>query len=159
MVLNTTYSSGRVGTKMAHITVVVRCFTGYKYLLRLVLITISQFFFLSHLGFAFLALHKPSMEDKRGTKHSRSPSKEGSPSPSGVNTPPPALSGSPPPLKSPLEISSRCSNSPMWELGGSSGKAPVLDLSSSSDEEDLISDVSCDEEFVRRLLVTSTATS
>jgi hypothetical protein len=35
--------------------------------------------------------------------------------------------------------------------GGTSGKAPVVDLSSSSDEEGLINDVSRDEEFIRRL--------
>jgi hypothetical protein len=34
---------------------------------------------------------------------------------------------------------------------GSSGKAPVVDLSSPSDEGDLIADVSHDEEFTRRL--------
>jgi hypothetical protein len=35
--------------------------------------------------------------------------------------------------------------------GGSSGKAPAVDLSSSSDEECLITDTSCDEEVARRL--------
>jgi hypothetical protein len=35
----------------------------------------------------------------------------------------------------------------------------VVDLSSPSDEGDLIADVSRDEEFTRRLLVTSTVTS
>jgi hypothetical protein len=34
---------------------------------------------------------------------------------------------------------------------GPSGKALVVDLSSSSDQEGLIVDTSCDEEFVRRL--------
>jgi hypothetical protein len=34
---------------------------------------------------------------------------------------------------------------------GSSGNAPVVDLSSSSNEGDLITDVSRDEEFTRRL--------
>jgi hypothetical protein len=34
---------------------------------------------------------------------------------------------------------------------GSSRKAPVVDLSSSSDDGDLITDVSRDEEFTRRL--------
>jgi hypothetical protein len=38
------------------------------------------------------------MEDKRGTKCARSPSKKGSPSSSDAPTPPPAPSGSPPPL-------------------------------------------------------------
>jgi hypothetical protein len=42
---------------------------------------------------------------------------------------------------------------PLTSVGarGSSGKAPVVDLSSSSDEEDLITNVSRDEEFARRL--------
>jgi hypothetical protein len=91
------------------------------------------------------------MKDKRGTKRARSPSKEGSPSPDGAKTPPPMPSSSPPPLKSPLDVSSHCPHSPVWEKGGSSKKVPVVDLSSSSDEGDLIADVSRDEEFARRL--------
>jgi hypothetical protein len=91
------------------------------------------------------------MEDKRGTKHARSPSKEESPSPSGAKTPLLAPSGSPPPLKSLSEISSHCPSSPVWEQWGSSGKALVVDLSSSSDEGDLIVDVSRDEEFARSI--------
>jgi hypothetical protein len=134
MIIERTHSSGRMGTKTMPIIVVARCFTGYKYLLRLALVIISQFFFLSCLGFTFLALHSQSMEDKRGTKHARSPSKEGSPSPDGTETPPPAPSGSPPPLTSPSEVSSHCRRSPMWEQRGSSGKTLVVDLSSSSDE-------------------------
>jgi hypothetical protein len=39
----------------------------------------------------------------------------------------------------------------VFEQGGSFGKAPVVDLSSSSDEECLIPDTSRDEEFPRRL--------
>jgi hypothetical protein len=89
------------------------------------------------------------MEDKRGIKRARSPSKEGSPSPDGAKTPPSAPSGSPSPLMSPLEVSSCCHCSPVLEQGGSSGKTPVVDLSSSSDEGDLIADVSQDEEFAR----------
>jgi hypothetical protein len=90
------------------------------------------------------------MEDRRGTEHARSPSKEGSPSPDGAKTPPPTPSGPPPLLTSPSEVSSRCPHSPVWEQGGSFGKAPVVDLSSSSDERDLIADVSWDEDFARR---------
>jgi hypothetical protein len=86
--------------EMTPITVVARCFTGYKYLIRLALITIFQFFFLSRLGFTFLSLCSQSMEDKRGTKRVRSPSKKGSPSPDGAKTPLLATSGSPPPLMS-----------------------------------------------------------
>jgi hypothetical protein len=42
---------------------------------------------------------------------------------------------------------------PLTSVGarGSSRKAPMVDLSSSSDEGDLITDVSRDEEFARRL--------
>jgi hypothetical protein len=91
------------------------------------------------------------MEDKRGTKHARSPSKEGSPSLDGAKTPPSTPSGSPPPLTSPSEVSSRRPHSPVLEQGGSSRKTPVVDLSSSSDEENIIADVSRDDVFVRRL--------
>jgi hypothetical protein len=145
-----THSSGRAETKMAPITVAVRRFIGYKYLLHLALITISHSSFLSWLGFTFLVLRLQSMDDKRGTKRARSHFKEGSPSPDGAKTPPPAPSGSPPPLTSPPEVSSHCPRSPVWEQGGSYRKAPVVDLSSSSDEGDLIVDVLRDEEYTRR---------
>jgi hypothetical protein len=151
MVLEMMHSSGCAGAKRMLVTVVARCFTGYKYLLHIALITISQSFFLSPLGFIFLALRSPSMGDKRGTKRARSPSKEGSPSLSGVKTPPPAPSGSPLSLKPLSEVFSRCPCSLVWEQGGSSMKVPVMDLSSSSDEENLIADVSRDEDFARRL--------
>jgi hypothetical protein len=49
------------------------------------------------------------------------------------------------------EVSSHCLRSPVWEQGGSSRKTAVVDLSLSSDEGDLIVDVSWDEEFARRL--------
>jgi hypothetical protein len=39
----------------------------------------------------------------------------------------------------------------VWEQRGSSGKAPVVNLSLSSDEEDIITNVSQNEEFARRL--------
>jgi hypothetical protein len=70
------------------------------------------------------------MEGKRGAKHSRSPSAEGSPLP---------------------EVSSCYPCSPVFEHKGPSGKAPVVDLSSSPDEESLILDTSQDAEFARRL--------
>jgi hypothetical protein len=91
------------------------------------------------------------MKDKRETKRSHSPSKEGSSLPSGGSTPPLALSGSPPPPGSQLEISSHHPRSPVFEQGGPSEKVPAVDLSSSSDEECLIPDTSQDEEFARRL--------
>jgi hypothetical protein len=45
MVLETTHSSGRVGTKTMPIIVATRRFTGYKYLLRLTLKIILHSFF------------------------------------------------------------------------------------------------------------------
>jgi hypothetical protein len=68
------------------------------------------------------------MEDKRGTKHSRSPSQEGSSSSSGSSTPSSALSGSPPLPGSPSEISSCLPCSPVFEQGGPSEKVPMVDL-------------------------------
>jgi hypothetical protein len=91
------------------------------------------------------------MEDKRGTKRSRSPSKEGSSSLSGGSTPLPVLYGSPPPPGSPSKISSRRSCSPVLDQGGPSEKVLVVDLCSSSDEEGLIPDTSRDEEFAKKL--------
>jgi hypothetical protein len=91
------------------------------------------------------------MVDKRGTKRSLSPSKEGSSSLSSGSTPPSTLSRSPLPPESLLEISSCRPCSPVFEQGGSSEKVPMVDLSSSSDEEGLIPDTSRDEEFTRRV--------
>jgi hypothetical protein len=91
------------------------------------------------------------MEDKRGTKRARSLDKEGSPVPSDAPTPSSAPSGSLPPLGSPLEVSSRRPHSLVFEQGDSSRKVPVVDLSSSLDEEGLIPDTSRDEELARRL--------
>jgi hypothetical protein len=145
------HSSWHVGTRSTPITVAVRRFTGHKYLLRLALITISHFFFHSRLGFTFLTLRLQAMEDKRDTKRTCSPSKEGSPSPSSAPTPPLAPSRSPPPLGSPPEVSSRRPHSPVFEQGSSSRKAPIVDLSSSLDEEGLIPDTSRDEEFTKNL--------
>jgi hypothetical protein len=91
------------------------------------------------------------MEDKRGTKRSRSPSKEGSSSSSGGSTPSSASSRSPPPLGSLSEFSSRRPYSPVFQQGGPSEKVPVVDLSLSSDVEGIIPDTSRYEEFARRL--------
>jgi hypothetical protein len=91
------------------------------------------------------------MEDKRRTKLSRSTSKEGSSSLSGGLTPPSVLSGSSPPLGSPIEISSHRPCLSVFEQGGPFEKVPMVDLSSSSDEEGLIPDTSHDEEFTWRL--------
>jgi hypothetical protein len=91
------------------------------------------------------------MKDKKGTKCSRSPSKEGSSSLSSVSTPPPAPSRSPPPPGSPSEVSSHRRCSLVFEQGDPSKKIPVVDLSSSLDEENLIPDTSRDAEFTKRL--------
>jgi hypothetical protein len=91
------------------------------------------------------------MEDKRSIKRSRSPSNEGSSSPSGGSTPPPLPSGSPPTPGSPLEIFSCHPCSPVFGQGGPSEKVPVVDLSSSSDEEGLTPDILRDEEFSKKL--------
>jgi hypothetical protein len=91
------------------------------------------------------------MKDKRGTKCSCSPSKEGSSSSSGGSTPPLALAGSPPPPGSPSEIFSHRPCSLVFQQGGPFEKVPVVNLFSSSDEEGLISDTSRDEEFARKI--------
>jgi hypothetical protein len=91
------------------------------------------------------------MEDKRGIKCEHSPSPEGSPSPSDAKTPPPVPSESPPLSGSTSEISSRRSHSPVFEQGGPSEKASMIDLASSSNEEGLIPDASHDFEFVQQL--------
>jgi hypothetical protein len=91
------------------------------------------------------------MENKRGTKCLCSPTAEGSPSPSDAKTPPPVPSGSPPILESLSKISSRRPRSPVFEQGGPSKNIPVIDLSSSSDEEDFFTDTSRDAELASRL--------
>jgi hypothetical protein len=88
------------------------------------------------------------MEDKRGIKQERSPFAEGNPMPNDAKTPPWAPSESPSPPISPSEVASR---SPVLEQCGPSWKAPVIDLSSSSDEEDFIADTSRDFEFAQWL--------
>jgi hypothetical protein len=123
---------------------------GHKYLILLALITIlHSFTFLLRVFLSLLLL--AMMEDKRDTKRSCSPSKEGSSSLSGVSTPLSVLSRSLPQPGSPLEGSSSRPNSTVLEQGGSSEKFPVVDLSSSSDGENLIPDTSRDEEFAKRL--------
>jgi hypothetical protein len=91
------------------------------------------------------------IEDKRGTKRSRSPSKEGSSSPSGSSMPPLALSRSPPRPGSPSEVFSCHPCSLVFEQGGPFEKVLVVDLSSSSDEDSLIPNTSRDEEFIKRI--------
>jgi hypothetical protein len=90
------------------------------------------------------------MEDKRGIKHECSPSAEGSHLSNDAKTPPSVASGSPPPLGSPSEVSSRRPCSPVFEQGNAFGKTPMIDLSSSSDEENIIVDTSCDAELAKK---------
>jgi hypothetical protein len=139
-----------VRNETIHVTVAARCLPSYKYLLHSMLMIISHSSF-SRLGFLSPALGLLGMEDKRGTKRPRSPSAEGSPSPSDAKTPPPVLSGSPPPPGYPSKISSCRPHSPVFEQGGPFGNIPVIELSSSSDEEDLFTDTSWDAEFARWL--------
>jgi hypothetical protein len=91
------------------------------------------------------------MEDKRGIKCERSPSAEGSPLPNDVKTPPPTPSRSPPLPESPPEVSSRRPCSPVFEQGNASGKTPLINLSSSSDEENFIVDTARDAELAKKL--------
>jgi hypothetical protein len=89
------------------------------------------------------------MEDKKGTKCSRSPASKSSSSSGSASTLPLSLSGSSQPPSSPLEVSSRRLSLPTYEQGGPSERIPVVDLS--SDEEDIFPDISRDEEFIRKL--------
>jgi hypothetical protein len=91
------------------------------------------------------------MVDKRGIKHERSPSAEGSPLPNDAKTPPPVPSGSPPLPWSPSEVSSRRPCSLVFEQGNAAGKTPMIDLSSSSDEENFIVDTSHNVELTKKL--------
>jgi hypothetical protein len=91
------------------------------------------------------------MEDKKNLKRPRSPSNEGSSPPSKASTPPPSHSRSPPPIQSPLETSSRRLCLPPCEQGGPSEPVPIVDLASSSGEEDSFADTSRDEELARKL--------
>jgi hypothetical protein len=91
------------------------------------------------------------MEDKKNLKRPRSPSNEGSSPPIKASTPPPSRSGSPPPIQSPPETSSRRLCLPPCEQGGPSEPVPIVDLASSSGEEDSFADTSRDEELARKL--------
>jgi hypothetical protein len=91
------------------------------------------------------------MEDKKNLKHPRSPSDEGSSSPNKASILPPSHSGSPPPTHSPPTTSSRRLCLPLCEQGSPSEPVPVVDLASSSGEEDSVADTSRDEELARKL--------
>jgi hypothetical protein len=91
------------------------------------------------------------MEDKKNLKRPRSPSNEGSSSPSKASTPPPSRSGSPLPIQSPPETSSRRLCLPPCEQGGPSEPVLIVDLASSSGDEDSFADTSRDEELARKL--------
>jgi hypothetical protein len=85
------------------------------------------------------------MEDKRDTKHERSPSAGGSPLSGDAETPPPAPSGSPPSSGSSSVASPRCPCLLVFEQGNASEKIPTLEPSS------FIVDTSRDEELARKL--------
>jgi hypothetical protein len=138
---------------MTLITVMTWRFPGYKYLIRSLLGTISHSsdLSISRLGFPSFAPCFPIMEGKRDIKRERSPSTKGSPMASDAKTPLPAPSGTQSPLGSPIEVSSRCPRLLVLEQGGPSGKALVIDLSLSLDEEDSIADTSRDIEFAQQL--------
>jgi hypothetical protein len=91
------------------------------------------------------------MEDKKNLKRPRSPSDEESSSPSKASTPPPSRSGSPSPIQSPPETSLRHLCLHPCEQGGPSELVPIVDLASSSGEEDSVADTSRDEELTRKL--------
>jgi hypothetical protein len=91
------------------------------------------------------------MEDKKNLKRPRSPSDEGSSSPSKASTPPPSRSGSPPLTQSPPVTSSCRLCLPLCEQGGPSELVLVVNLASSSGEEDSVADTSRDEELTRKL--------
>jgi hypothetical protein len=56
-VIEATHLSGFMGVKSMPIVVATRCFMGYKYPIRLTLITISRPIFLASLGFSSLTLY------------------------------------------------------------------------------------------------------
>jgi hypothetical protein len=85
------------------------------------------------------------MEDKKGIKHERSYSAEGSPLPDDAKTLILVPSRSPPPPGSPSDVSSRHHCSSVFEQGGASGATPVSGPSS------LVVDTSRDEGFTRKL--------
>jgi hypothetical protein len=91
------------------------------------------------------------MEDNKNLKCLRFPSDEGSSSPSKALTPPPSCSGSPPPIQSPPETSSRRLCLPPCDQGDPSEPVPIVDLASSSGEEDSVADTSRDDELARKL--------
>jgi hypothetical protein len=89
------------------------------------------------------------MEEKGGTKHSRSSVSSSSSSSDGASTQPLSLSSSPPPSGSPPKVSSHWPPSPVQEHGSPSEEISVVDLS--SDEEDGLPETSRDEEFTQKL--------
>jgi hypothetical protein len=139
-----------VGTKTTPVTIAARRLPGQKNLLYSALMIISHSSF-SHLWFLSPALDSLAMEDKRGTKCPHFPSAEGCPLPSDAKTPPSVTSGSQPPPESPSEITSCRPRSSVIEQGCPSRNIIVIELSSSSDEEDFFVDTAPDAEFTRRL--------
>jgi hypothetical protein len=153
MVLEMSLLIASTENEMVPITVAAWRSPGYKYLIRSPLRTISYSFSLSLscLGFPSLILHFPTMEGKRCLKQECSPSTLGSPVASDSKTPPLAPSKTPPPPGFPVEVSSCRPRSSVFELGGPSGKALVVDLSSPSDGKEHIHDIAHDFKFTQHL--------
>jgi hypothetical protein len=87
------------------------------------------------------------MEDKRGTKCSRSSTSGSLSMLSNVSTSSPSSSRSLPPPVSQSDVSSRRPPSPVYEHDGPSEGISVVDLS--SEEEDAYPDTSRDEELAK----------
>jgi hypothetical protein len=153
MVLKMSILIASARNKMALNSVAARHFPGYKYLLHSLLGTIPHFYgsSISRLWFSSFAPCFPTMEGKKVIKRECSPSAEGSSVANDAKTAPPTPSGTPSPPGSPTEVSSRHPRSSVLEQGGPSGNAPVIDLSSSSDEKDSIADTFRDFEIAKRL--------
>jgi hypothetical protein len=152
MILEVSLLIASTGNEMTHITVAAWRSSGYKYLLRSSLGTISHSFSssLSYLGFPSLVLTSQQWRAREASSE---------------NAPPPRREvlrpTTPRPLcrhrlelhhlQDPRRGCLLATRSPVLEQGGPFRKAPVIDLSSFSDEEDFIADTSRDFEFTQRL--------
>jgi hypothetical protein len=142
------HSSGCMGIEMTPIAIASRCFTGYKYSFRLAPLSIQHFFTFSSRVFS-LPLHLFTMEEKRDIKRSCSSESGSLSSSSGASTPLPSPPKSLSPLVSLPDVSLRRPPSLVREHDGPFEGIPIVDLS--SEEEEGLPDISCDEEFIWRL--------
>jgi hypothetical protein len=148
MVFNMTRSSVCTGNETMPIAVVLRRFTGYKYSFCQALPSISHYFTFFLRVFSH-SLHLLTMEDKRGTKRSRSFASGSSYLSSDTSTSSSSPSESLSPLVSPPDMSSRMPPPLIREHGRPSEEILVVDLSSGVEND--FPDNSQDEEFARRL--------